>query len=150
MHKEYVTTQNLEINADPLECYRLFCDFENYPSWFKNVRKVTIAEYNKAGRPFRVHYVFDIAIKQGFQIVLEYEYDDERCRLDYRSVGGTFKNADGYYQFRRLTTGKTLSEFHVRVDLGIVLPSRITSYLIDVVQIGVLRMMKSELEKAKS
>jgi ribosome-associated toxin RatA of RatAB toxin-antitoxin module len=150
MRKEYNTTQTLEINASPEDCYRLICDFEAYPQWFRNVRKVMIDDAGEDGVPRRAHYVFDIAIKQGFQIVLEYEYEDAKCRLNYRSVGGHFKDADGYYQFRRLTTGKTLAEFQVRVYLGVVLPSKITSYLIDEVQKGVLKMMKKELEKKES
>ena len=147
MRKEYNTTQSLEIIAAPEECYRLLCDFEGYPKWFKNVRKVSITDLGEDGRPLRAHYVFDIAIKQGFQIVLEYGYEDDKCRLNYKSVGGTFSDASGYYQFRRLTTGKTLAEFHVHVGLGVVLPSKITSYLMDVVQVGVLKMMRNELEK---
>ena len=147
MDKLYEVTQSIEIEADPQTAYEVICDYEAYPSWHKHVRKVQVQGRDENGAPNKVHFIFDIAIKKGFQIVLKYDNDDANYHMRCWAVAGDFKEADADYQFRELLTGKTLCTLLVKVNIGMVLPAKITNFLIDKVMFGLLKMIKKEAER---
>ena len=149
MRKIYHAQQTLEIECDARTCYDVICDFERYPEWFRNVKKVIVKTRNEEGVPKVIHFLFDIAIKKNMQIVLEYDFFPENTMIEFRQVGGDVAQAKGFYKFGNLYTGNTLAVFEVDVDPGMVFPARIVNYLIDVVMKNVLVMLKEYVESKK-
>lgn len=152
MPKRYNVSRAIEIDADPDVCYALLCDFEHYPSWFKFVRETKILRSDKNGIPNKVMFLCDVAIgqiinKRGFLIVNEYSYDPAKYKLDYKVVDGVVKQAEGYYQFRRLVSGKCLAIFYIDINFGSPLPQQIINFMIEHLMDGVLQMIKSASEK---
>lgn len=152
MATRYEVSRALEVDADPEVCYALLCDFEKYPSWFKFVRETKVLRSDEKGIPNKVMFLCDVIIgqivnKRGFLIVNEYKYDPGRYRLDYKVVDGIVKEAEGYYQFRRLVSGKCLAVFFININFGSSLPQKIINYMIEHLMDGVLAMIKTASEK---
>jgi ribosome-associated toxin RatA of RatAB toxin-antitoxin module len=152
MAKRYEVSRALEVDADPEVCYELLCDFENYPSWFKYVRESKILKKDESGVAVKAMFVCDIIVsqilsKKGFIVVNEYTYERDKYKLSYRVVDGIVSDAEGYYQFRRLNSGRCLAVFYINIDFGSALPQKIINYLIEHLMDGVLGMIKTASEK---
>lgn len=147
MGKIYEATQKLKINADPAVGYRVMCDFENYPAWWKHVRSAEILERDPAGVPQKVHYIFDIALKQGFKLIQQYEYDDENNVLKFTAVGGDFDRSSGFLSFTNIGDGRSEVEYYVKVELAMPLAATVLFFLVEKAMKDVLVMLKDEAEK---
>jgi uncharacterized membrane protein len=150
MRKQYHVTKGLEIEAPASICYGVMCDITSYPSWFKHIREIIIKDTYDDGRASSAFYLFDIVFKKNIKVLWSYQYDDEQYRLLCRSIGGDFTDTEAVYEFRSLLTGKTLFNFIVTVDFGLVLPAKIINFLIDVVMKDFLVMIKRECERRAS
>jgi ribosome-associated toxin RatA of RatAB toxin-antitoxin module len=151
MAKRYEVSRALEVDADPEVCYDLLCEFENYPDWFKFVRESKVLKKDDNGTPVKAMFVCDIITKvvskRGFLVVNEYGYERDKYKLTYRVVDGIVNEAAGYYQFRRLNSGRCLAVFHVNINFGAPLPQKIVNYLMETLMDGVLAMIKKKSEK---
>ena len=49
MGKVYEATQKIKLDADAAVGYRIMCDFEKYPTWWKHVRTVNVLERDDRG-----------------------------------------------------------------------------------------------------
>jgi ribosome-associated toxin RatA of RatAB toxin-antitoxin module len=152
MATRYEVSRALEVDADPEVCYALMCDFDTYPSWFTYVRETRVLRKDEKGVPNKIMFLCDVVVgqivnKRGFLLVNEYKYDPSRYRLEYRVVDGIVKEAEGYYQFRRLVSGKSLAVFYININFGSPLPQKIINYMIEHLMDGVLGMIKTASEK---
>lgn len=147
MRKIFEIKQQLDINAEPEVCYRMMCEFHEYPKWHKYVRNVKIIGVDKARAPTVVDFDFHILGRKMFKTVLEYDYNSKNNRLGYRAVGGDFQEAEGYYHFRRTGPGKSRGEFYIKISFPTFIPLKIANFLIDKVMKGVLVMLKTAVEK---
>jgi ribosome-associated toxin RatA of RatAB toxin-antitoxin module len=152
MRKLYELSQSIEIDSTPEECYKLICDFESYPQWFHYVKKATVLKKDELDIPFKAEFICDIIIKEGIQktgyrLVLDYTYDEINHILNYKVVDGDAKDAEGFYQFRKLFSGKTLATFSIKVSLNLLLPSKIVNFLSDYLMKSVLVMIKNAAGK---
>ncbi len=151
MAKRYEVSRAIEIDSAPEVCYELICDLDNYPGWFKYIRETKVLKRDEAGVPVKAMFICDIIVtqvvsKKGFVVVNEYSYERDKFRLNYRVVDGIVKEADGYYQFRRLNSGKCLAVFYININFGTTMPQKIINYLIEHLMDGVLGMIKTQSE----
>ncbi len=149
MKKIQDVSRSVEIDASPDLCYRVICDIENYPSWFRHVRELSIRKTGEDGRALSVLYTFDLLIKKGIRIVLNYRYDDNARILHFQSAGGDVSRALGTYEFRELPGDRTLLVFSARVDFGMLMPQTITEFLSGRVLEDFVQMVREECEKRK-
>ena len=152
MAKRYEVSRALEVDADPEVCYDLLCNFDNYPSWFKYVRESKVVKKDEGGTATKVMFICDIIVsqivsKKGFMVVNKYSYERDKYKLNYRVVDGIVTDAEGYYQFRRLNSGRCLAVFYININFGSPLPQKIINYLIEHLMDGVLGMIKATSEK---
>ncbi|MCX7678253.1 MAG: SRPBCC family protein [Spirochaetes bacterium] len=152
MTAKYKVSRAIEVDADPEVCYALLCDFEKYPAWFKYVRETKVLRSDEKGIPNKVMFLCDVVVgnivnKRGFLVVNEYEYDHAKYKITYKVVDGIVKEAEGYYQFRRLMSGKCLAVFYIDINFGSPLPQKIINFMIEHLMDGVLAMIKSASEK---
>ncbi len=150
MKKLQEVSRSIEINATPDACYAVLCDIQGYLSWFKHVKNLDIKKVNREGRPSRVFFTFDLLIKKGMKIVLNYRYDDDRRQLFYESGGGDIAKATGNFHFRALPPDRTLFVFTLRVDFGMLMPDTIVDFLSSRVLDDFVAMVKEECERRAS
>lgn len=147
MKKVQEITRSVEVDAGPDTCYEAVCDIPGYLSWFRHVKSLDVKERDGEGRPARVYFTFDLLIKKGLQIVLVYEYDDDRRTLKFRSGGGNIAGASGYYHFNELSPGRSRFVFRVKVDFGMLLPEALVEFLSGSVLDDFMAMVKAECER---
>ncbi|TAL33633.1 MAG: hypothetical protein EPN93_13525 [Spirochaetes bacterium] len=149
MKKIQEVSRSIEIAASPGLCYRVICDMDNYHSWFSHVRDLDIRKTGDDCRALSVVYTFDLLIKKGLKIVLDYRYDDDARILHFKSAGGDVSRAAGTYEFRELPEDRTLLVFSLRVDFGMLMPAKITEFLSGRVLDDFVQMVKGECERRK-
>jgi len=145
--KVYEATQKIKLDADAAVGYRIMCDFEKYPTWWKHVRTVNVLERDDRGVAVKVHYVFDIALKQGFKLTQHYTYDDENRVLHFNAVGGDFDKSGGFLRFTNTGAGVCEVEYYVKVELSMPLAATVLFFLTEKAMKDVLLMLKTEAEK---
>lgn len=145
MRRLYEVSKAIEIAAPPGDCYRTICDFTSYHRWCPFVAGQTVTAADEAtGLATRVAYDVRIMLPKLFKLVLEYAYQPQQFRLDYRATGGDVTSAAGSYQYRLLQTGGSLLTFTVTVDFGMIMPAKISNYLIDRVLVQFLESIRDE------
>ena len=147
MAHAYKAFHSMAINASAETCYKTLNDFDSYPQWFPFIRSIKILERGVRGRPIIIEYVFDVVLKQGFSVQLQYGYDDNETILTFSAVDGTFTDVEGYYAFTDRGNGMADSEFHVKMALPFELPERIIDYLVENASKNILFMLKMETER---
>ncbi|MFW5862050.1 MAG: type II toxin-antitoxin system RatA family toxin [Spirochaetota bacterium] len=146
MNHEYEARHVTTIHAPAELCYSVLNDFENYTDWFPFIRSMDIQSTDEMGRPLNIKYVFDVVLKQGFEITLQYQYDDDGLILHFSAVDGTFSDARGFYSFKETGNDTTAAQFYVHVSLSLQLPDRISRYLIENASKNILMKLKKEAE----
>jgi hypothetical protein len=146
MKKITELTRSIEISVEPQWCYEVICDIPAYRSWFRHITSQEVKHTNGEGRPDRVLYTFDLLIKKGMQLILNYEYDDDERKLHFKSGGGDIAAVTGYYHFREIALSNTLLVFTLKVDFGMLMPESIVNFLSGKVLDDFLVMVKQECE----
>jgi uncharacterized membrane protein len=147
MKKIQDVSRSIEINATADSCYTTICDIPGFRDWFKHVKSMDIKQVDGEARPSRVFFTFDLLIKKGMKIVLDYRYDDDDRKLLFRSAGGDVSNASGNFHFRTLPDNRTLFVFSLRVDFGMLLPETIVEFLSGRVLDDFVVMVRDECER---
>ncbi len=131
MIKTYEVSKSYEIAAQPETCYRVLCDFENYPEWFSFVRMAEIEERDVDGHPTRVRFTFDTAMKRGISVVQHFKRNPRQRELLFYSAEGGPAGAEGSFRFHRMENGGTETHYRVRINHGLFLPPVLANYMIE-------------------
>ena len=117
-------TQTTEISA-PLDRVRdTILDFEAYPSWARDLKRVTVDSRDDQGRGLEVSYRA-AAMGRSTGYTLRYVYDDDPCRISWELVrGDIMRRLDGSYLLEPVDDDpdRTVVTYHLAVDLVIPLP----------------------------
>lgn len=114
------------MDAPPEIIFEAITDFQSYPAWTANVKRVEILSIGADGRPDMVRY---LAGALGFtaEYTLEYEFDPPRemrwvlvdGRLRGPLIRADIRHLDGSYQFERLENGRTLVTYSISAELSV-------------------------------
>ena len=91
-------SDNIDIAAGAKEIFEVAADFESYPEWQPNVKKVEILETDGDGRATQVFYEIDAKIK-SLKYTLEYDYSNAPTSFSWKLVDGDVKELEGSYSF---------------------------------------------------
>jgi len=147
MKKIQDVSRSIEINATPDKCYAVITDMQGYLSWFKHVKALDVKKVGDDCRPESILFTFDLLIKKGLKIILNYRYDDKERILYFQSGGGDVTRAGGNYQFRPLPGDRTLFVFSLHVDFGMMVPESIVEFLSGRVLDDFVAMVRDECER---
>ncbi len=115
------TTQQMRIDAPLDTIWAVLTDFEQYPTWARDLKEATILERDAEGRPTAVRFRA-AAMGRSTSYVLRYEWDDAPRRLPWELVDGDIMRVlDGAYEFAEHDGGTDVT-YHLRVELAIPLP----------------------------
>jgi hypothetical protein len=116
--------ERINIDADRDACLAVVLDFEEYPSWARDLKQVTIVERDDDGRGSLVEFRA-AAMGQSFKYVLRYDYADLPHSFSWvLDSGEKLRKLDGTYRFEPDGSG-TRVHYELVVDLSIPLPGLI-------------------------
>jgi uncharacterized membrane protein len=118
-----VARQEATIRASAAELWAALVDFEEYPTWARDLKHVEVLERDAEGRAVLVSFRA-AAMGRSTTYVLRYDHDDAPNRLPWRlDRGDIMRRLDGEYRFEPTSDGTaTHVVYELEVDLIIPLP----------------------------
>src|SRR5438093_6070059 len=109
------------IAAAPEGGFAVALDFERYPEWATDVKRIEVLDRDEAGRGSRVRYEVS-ALGRTIGYALEYDYGEAPAAFSWTlAQGDIVKGLDGEYRFEPSGDG-TRVRYRLAVDLAIPLP----------------------------
>jgi ribosome-associated toxin RatA of RatAB toxin-antitoxin module len=87
---------SIDIGATAQDIFEVATDFEAYPEWNANIKKVEIRKTDSQGRATEVWYEVDAKIKK-IQYTLKYSYAGAPHRFSWKLLDGDVKELTGTY-----------------------------------------------------
>lgn len=141
--------ERITVNASPDAVYQVAIDFENYPSWVKDVKSAAILDTDDEGRGLQVEYRA-AALGRSMRYVLEYEYDEAPAAFSWKLVeGDMLRRLDGKYALAADGDGTRIT-YDLAVELSIPLPGLIKRRASGLIMGSALRELKKECERSHS
>ena len=115
-------TETMEIAASPERIAEVLLDFERYPTWARDLKRVTVESRDDDGRGLEVTYRA-AAMGRSSGYTLRYTYDLDPVRISWELVrGDIMRKLDGSYLLLPDGVGGTHVTYHLAVDLVVPLP----------------------------
>jgi hypothetical protein len=113
--------ESIHIQASPNQCYAVAIDFDRYPDWATDVKKVKVLERDAEGRGTQVRYVIQ-ALGKAMSYILAYDYSDAPGGFSWKLATADFlRQLDGSYSFDA-EDGGTRVGYVLAVDITVPLP----------------------------
>jgi len=91
--------EQIRVQASPALCFGYTADFEEYPSWAKDVKQIAVLERDEQGRGTRVEFHAS-AMGRHIRYVLAYDWSEAPVAFSWTLVEGDMLRAlDGRYAF---------------------------------------------------
>jgi hypothetical protein len=114
-------TERLTVKASPRRCFEVATDFDSYPEWSADIKKVDAVETDAVGRAVLVKFWAE-AMGRSTSYVLRYDYSKAPDRLSWTLVEGDIEEKiDGEYAFEPIADQTELS-YTLSVDLRVPMP----------------------------
>lgn len=113
-------SDNIDVNARAEEVFAVATDFEAYPEWNANIKKVEIKETDEAGRPTKVWMQVDAKVKT-VTYTLAYDYSEAPEAFSWNLVEGDVKALSGSYRFDEFDD-VTEVQYETSIDPGFPIP----------------------------
>lgn len=119
---EEQATEQMIVSAPVERCFAVVADFERYPEWAADIKKVEVLQRDEQGRGTRVSYRA-AAFGRSTSYTLSYDYTGAPGRISWVQVDGDLtRRLDGEYVFEPGGDGETEITYHLAVDLRIPIP----------------------------
>lgn len=116
------TEARVTVKASPQRCFDTATDFESYPSWSTDVRKIDVSERDAHGRPSKVEFWAE-AFGRSTHYRLVYDYSDAPNRLTWKLEEGDIeKSLVGEYEFHQIDAHSTELVYRLAVELEVSMP----------------------------
>ncbi len=137
--------ERIRIAASAARCWEIALDFEQYPSWVRDIKRATILHQDSQGRATQVEFRA-AALGKSTTYVLEYEYADAPNRFSWKLVSGELlQRLDGSYRFE--SDGEaTRVHYELVADLKVPLPGMIVRRVTSIIMGSALRDLKAHVE----
>ena len=111
---------SIDIEATAEEIFEVATDFESYPDWNANIKKVEVLKTDPKGRATEVWYEVDAKVKK-VQYTLEYSYAGAPERFSWKLVDGDVKELSGSYVFDEFEDVTDVT-YETSIDPGFKIP----------------------------
>ncbi|MGH2756562.1 MAG: SRPBCC family protein [Actinomycetota bacterium] len=113
-------SDNIDVAATAEEIFDVATDFEAYPEWNANIKRVEIKETDPEGRATKVWYEVDAKVKR-ITYTLAYDYSDAPGAFSWDLLDGDVKALSGSYEFDEFDD-VTEVRYQTRIDPGFPMP----------------------------
>lgn len=114
-------TEREIIRASPERCFEVATDFDSYPEWSADIKKIDVVERDSEGRGSLVRFWAE-AMGRTTVYALRYDYTDAPSRLVWTLEEGDIEEQlDGEYLFEPMD-GQTELTYKLAVELRVPLP----------------------------
>jgi hypothetical protein len=117
-------TQTMEIAASAERIAEVLLDFDDYPSWARDLKGVTVDDRDEEGRGREVTFRA-AAMGRSTSYTLRYQYASDPTRISWKLLrGDIMRRLDGSYLLEQVdgSPERTLVTYHLAVELIIPLP----------------------------
>ncbi len=114
-------TESISIAAPPERVWEIAVDIENYPSWARDIKDVTIHSTDDQGRPTEVEFRAS-ALGRSTHYTLQYDYSNAPAELGWKMLRGDIQRSiDGVFRFTPSPEG-TEVQYDLAIELVVPLP----------------------------
>lgn len=135
---------SIDVAATAEQIFEVATDFEAYPEWNANIKKVEIKETDDEGRATKVWYEVDAKVKT-IRYTLGYDYSNAPDSFSWDLVDGNVKELSGSYSFDEFDD-VTEVVYETRIDPGFPLPGLLKRQAEKQIVKGALADLKKRVE----
>lgn len=140
-------SDNIDVNATAEEVFAVAIDFEAYPEWNANIKKVEIKETDDEGRATKVWMQVDAKVKT-VTYTLAYDYSEAPETFSWSLLEGDVKALSGSYRFDQFDD-VTEVQYETSIDPGFPIPSFLKRQGEKQIVKGALADLKKRVESAR-
>jgi ribosome-associated toxin RatA of RatAB toxin-antitoxin module len=139
-------TEQIEVGTAPERCWEVLLDFESYPEWVGEMKKVEVLERDDQGRGKRVAFRA-AAMGRSTSYTLTYDYSAEPRELSWvLERGDLMRKLDGSYVFEPVDGDRTQVTYHLEAELIVPLPGFVKRRAEGRIMGAALRELKARVE----
>jgi uncharacterized membrane protein len=135
---------SIDVEATAEEIFEVATDFEAYPDWNANIKKVEVKETDDEGRATKVWYEVDAKVKT-VTYTLAYDYSNAPDSFSWDLVEGSVKELSGSYSFDEFDD-VTEVQYETSIDPGFPLPGLLKRQAEKQIVRGALADLKKRVE----
>jgi uncharacterized membrane protein len=135
---------SIDIEASAEEILEVATDFESYPEWNANIKKVEVKETDGDDRPSLVWFEVDAKVKT-VRYTLEYDYGDAPQGFSWSLVDGDVKELTGGYFFDEFDDVTDVT-YELAIDPGFPMPGLLRRQAEKQIMKGALADLKKRVE----
>ena len=139
-------SDTIDVKASAEQIFEVATDFEAYPEWNANIKRVEIRDRDEAGRAKLVWYEVDAKIKT-LRYVLEYDYANAPESFSWTLVEGDVKELSGSYTFDEFDD-VTEVQYETAIEPGFKVPGVIKRQAEKQIVKGALEDLKKRVESS--
>lgn len=137
-------SDTIDVEAKRDEIFGVATDFDAYPEWNANIKKIEIRERDDEGRGRLVWFEVDAKIKT-LRYTLEYDYSDAPDGFSWQLVDGDVKELRGSYRFDEFDD-VTEVQYEMAIDPGFKVPGMLKRQAEKQIVKGALSDLKKRVE----
>ncbi|MGH2734246.1 MAG: SRPBCC family protein [Actinomycetota bacterium] len=138
---------NIDVAATAEEIFEVAADFESYPEWQPNVKKVEVRKTDGEGRATQVFFEVDAKIKK-LSYTLAYDYSEAPESFSWKLVEGDVKELAGSYSFDEFDDVTEVA-YELSLDPGFKVPSILKRQAEKLIVSTALSDLKKRVESGK-
>ena len=140
-------SDNIDIAASADKVFAVATDFEAYPEWNANIKKVEVRETDDEGRATLVWMEVDAKVKT-VTYVLGYDYSEAPEAFSWELVEGDVKALSGSYRFDEFDD-VTEVQYETSIDPGFPIPGFLKRQGEKQIVKGALQDLKKRVESTR-
>jgi uncharacterized membrane protein len=137
-------TDTIDVAASAQEIFVVATDFESYPQWNTNIKRVEVKERDSDGRATVVWMEVDAKLKV-VSYTLGYDYSNAPKSFSWRRIDGDVKELEGSYRFDEFDDITEVA-YEVTVDPGFPIPRLLKRQAERLIARGALEDLKKRVE----
>ena len=140
-------SDNIDVGATAEEVFDVATDFESYPDWNANIKKVEVRATDDEGRATEVWYQVDAKVKT-LSYTLGYDYSEAPEAFSWELIDGDVKELSGSYRFDEFDD-VTEVQYETKVDPGFPIPGFLKRQGEKQIVKGALQDLKKRVESQR-
>jgi hypothetical protein len=135
---------NIDIEATAGDIFEVATDFEAYPEWNANIKRVEVKETDGEGRATKVFYEVDAKVRV-ITYTLQYDYSNAPESFSWELLDGDPKELSGTYSFDEFDDVTEVT-YETAIDPGFPMPGFLRKQAQRQIMKGALADLKKRVE----